>query len=212
MWRHFINVVSVHPTPCTVCQSVTVPCLLHPLSLQQWPKLKSRLRVVFGYELWGSHLKEVEGNFGSGVVSYFIFLRWLFLMNLIIFLLWFGLVVIPQLVWVAGTNAPRTPSQLSCVFRANVTAPPRSCPRDGPLLVCVGGELEEEAERFDVNECEFERENGTLVAHRESPDSVRSVSSCNVTRSAHVHSPFAIISSMSCTPAVEMMWNSTTFV
>ena len=147
--------------------------------------------MVFGYELWDSHLKEVEGNFGSGVVSYFIFLRWLFLMNLIIFLMWFGLVVIPQLVWVAGTNAPRTPSQLSCVFPANVSEQ-RACPRDGPLMVCVGGQLEEAAEQFKVKECEFERENGTLVAHREGPDDVE-VASCNVTRSAHVHGQLAII-------------------
>lgn len=141
--------------------------------------------MVFGYELWEGHLKEVEGNFGTAVVSYFIFLRWLFLMNLIIFLMWFGLVVIPQLVWVAGTNAPRTPSQLSCVFDANRTTP-HICPEIS-LVVCVGEE--EEEERFSVRECGFdEGENGTRVARRENRDKEAiSVSRCNVTRSAHIH-------------------------
>ena len=97
-------------------------CVNVHLCMQKWPKIKSRVRVVFGYELWKGHLKEVEGNFGTAVVSYFIFLRWLFLMNLVIFILWFGLAVIPQLIWVAKTNAPRTSSQLSCVFNLTSTA------------------------------------------------------------------------------------------
>lgn len=138
--------------------------------------------MVFGYELWKGHLKEVEGNFGTAVVSYFIFLRWLFVMNLIIFLLWFGLVVIPQLVWVAGTNAPRTSSQLSCVFDANKTTP-HICP-DISLIMCAGEGLDEE-ERFNVAECSFDEVNGTQIARRENRDHVISVSRCNMTRSAH---------------------------
>lgn len=165
--------------------------------MKQWPKLKSRLRVVFGYELWKGHMKEVEGNFGTAVVSYFIFLRWLFLMNLVIFILWFGLVVIPQLVWVAETDAPRTPSQLSCVFNLNYTGNLRACPDSSPPLIfpppeelirensrllCGGGEVEEDEARFDVGECELDLENNTLVARREHPDNVVNLASCNITR------------------------------
>ena len=164
-------------------------------------------------------MKEVEGNFGTAVVSYFLFLRWLFLLNLLIFTLWFGLVVIPQLVWVAGTDAPRTPSQLSCVFSVfspNSTGPPRACPDSfpplnmnstNPRLLCRGGEVEEEEVRFKVGECEFDLENGTSVARREHPDDTVSVTSCNLTRwgtSAGLvgpcnHSPLYIP-----TPTVEM--------
>ena len=159
---------------------------------------------MFGYELWNGHLKEVEGHFGTAVVSYFIFLRWLFLMNLFIFLLWFGLAVIPQLVWVSGTNAPRTPSQLACVFPLNTSGSPQICSDGGPpgefllsgppapndlvryggRLLCRGGEADEREGRFDVGQCQFQTgENGTLVADRASPTrSVSDLTTCfNIT-------------------------------
>uniref|UniRef100_A0AAY4DJB8 Transmembrane channel-like protein n=1 Tax=Denticeps clupeoides TaxID=299321 RepID=A0AAY4DJB8_9TELE len=45
---------------------------------------------------WESRIKEVESHFGSSVASYFIFLRWMYGMNLVLFSLTFGLVVIPE--------------------------------------------------------------------------------------------------------------------
>ncbi|XP_026195873.1 transmembrane channel-like protein 2-A isoform X1 [Anabas testudineus] len=45
---------------------------------------------------WESRIKEVESHFGSSVASYFIFLRWMYGMNLVLFGLTFGLVVIPE--------------------------------------------------------------------------------------------------------------------
>ena len=67
--------------------------------LQKWPKLRSRFKVLLSWELWKGHMKEVEGHFGTSVVSYFIFLRFLFVMNLVIFALWFGFVVVPAIVY-----------------------------------------------------------------------------------------------------------------
>ena len=182
---------SLHPS-----FSLSFPPSLPP-SPQRWPKIRNRLRVVYGYELWSHHLKEVEGHFGTGVVSYFIFLRWLFLMNLIIFLLWFGLVVAPQVVWVVTTDNSRTPSQLACVFSLNFSATLPECP-DGPppitgadvslgrRLVCrvgeEGGEGEGEFE-FEVGACQFEVRNGTPVAVREDPSNSITVTDCsNITR------------------------------
>ncbi|XP_026881175.2 transmembrane channel-like protein 2-A [Electrophorus electricus] len=46
---------------------------------------------------WERKIKEVESHFGSSVASYFIFLRWMYGMNLVLFSLTFGLVVIPEL-------------------------------------------------------------------------------------------------------------------
>nr|XP_023682209.1 transmembrane channel-like protein 2-A [Paramormyrops kingsleyae] len=46
---------------------------------------------------WERKIKEVESHFGSSVASYFIFLRWMYGMNLVLFGLTFGLVVIPEL-------------------------------------------------------------------------------------------------------------------
>ncbi|XP_075172258.1 transmembrane channel-like protein 2 [Anomaloglossus baeobatrachus] len=46
---------------------------------------------------WEMKIKEVESHFGSSVASYFIFLRWMYGVNLVLFGLIFGLVVIPEI-------------------------------------------------------------------------------------------------------------------
>ncbi|KAF7665058.1 hypothetical protein LDENG_00156090 [Lucifuga dentata] len=45
---------------------------------------------------WEKKIKEVESHFGSSVASYFIFLRWMYGVNLVLFGFTFGLVVIPE--------------------------------------------------------------------------------------------------------------------
>ncbi|XP_062873934.1 transmembrane channel-like protein 2-B [Trichomycterus rosablanca] len=45
---------------------------------------------------WERKIKEIESHFGSSVASYFIFLRWMYGLNLVLFGLMFGLVVIPE--------------------------------------------------------------------------------------------------------------------
>ncbi|XP_078251396.1 transmembrane channel-like protein 2-A, partial [Rhinoraja longicauda] len=46
---------------------------------------------------WEMKIKEIESHFGSSVASYFIFLRWLYGINLVLFGLTFGLVVVPEM-------------------------------------------------------------------------------------------------------------------
>ena len=90
--------------------------------LQKWPKLKSKLQVVLSYELWKDHMKQVEGNFGTAVVSYFILLRWLFLVNVAIFTLWFGFVCIPQFIWETSPGVIIKPNyQTTCVFNSSAS-------------------------------------------------------------------------------------------
>ncbi|XP_013867502.1 transmembrane channel-like protein 2-B [Austrofundulus limnaeus] len=45
---------------------------------------------------WERKIKEVESHFGSSVASYFLFLRWMYGLNLILFGFMFGLVVLPE--------------------------------------------------------------------------------------------------------------------
>ncbi|KAI0217259.1 Transmembrane channel-like protein 7 [Lamellibrachia satsuma] len=53
-------------------------------------------------EIWSSSLKTIEGRFGSGVASYFQFLRWLFVVNSITFLVPLLFLFVPVL-----TSQPR---------------------------------------------------------------------------------------------------------
>ncbi|XP_041363447.1 transmembrane channel-like protein 7 isoform X2 [Gigantopelta aegis] len=53
-------------------------------------EMKSRL------EMWGSSLHWIEGHHGSGVLSYFVFLRWMFGLNMLLFVLLTGFLVVPR--------------------------------------------------------------------------------------------------------------------
>lgn len=63
-----------------------------------WQHLQIKwTEYVSKMELWRGSLKKIEGNFGTGVVAYFLFLKWLMFLNLGIFLLIFSFIVLPQL-------------------------------------------------------------------------------------------------------------------
>lgn len=79
---------------------------------------------LYSLEPWRGHLKDIEGQFGSGVVSYFVFLRWLMLLNLFVFLIEFGFVSLPTLVICADTFQGNTDGH------ANYTSNATSCKYD----------------------------------------------------------------------------------
>lgn len=60
-------------------------------------------------ELWRTSLKKIEGNFGTGVVAYFVFLRWLMILNLLIFSIIFVFIILPQLVLIEPKDFPCDP-------------------------------------------------------------------------------------------------------
>ncbi|XP_033829977.1 transmembrane channel-like protein 5 isoform X2 [Periophthalmus magnuspinnatus] len=61
-------------------------------------------------ELWQGTMKEIGGKFGTSVLSYFIFLKWLFMFNVFSFLVNFGFITIPQLVYDSSPNIPANTS------------------------------------------------------------------------------------------------------
>ncbi|XP_071797376.1 transmembrane channel-like protein 7 [Asterias amurensis] len=65
-----------------------------------WESFKESLsNLTYSFELWRDPIKKIEGNFGSGVTSYFVLLKWLLLLNIPVFIISFGFITIPQLVY-----------------------------------------------------------------------------------------------------------------
>ncbi|XP_077979749.1 transmembrane channel-like protein 5 isoform X2 [Glandiceps talaboti] len=65
-----------------------------------WQRFKNSIKdFIYSVNFWGGHIKKIEGNFGSGVTSYFTFLRWLLILNIPVFLLSFSFITIPQLIY-----------------------------------------------------------------------------------------------------------------
>lgn len=47
--------------------------------------------------MWRASIKAVESKLGTAVASFFVFMRWVFLLNVFLSCLWFGAVILPQL-------------------------------------------------------------------------------------------------------------------
>ncbi|KAF1397923.1 Transmembrane channel-like protein 7, partial [Spheniscus humboldti] len=62
-------------------------------------KVLNEVRELFSHlELWRGDIRSIEGKFGTGIQSYFSFLRFLVLLNLIIFILMFNFVTLPSII------------------------------------------------------------------------------------------------------------------
>ncbi|XP_069492678.1 transmembrane channel-like protein 7 [Ambystoma mexicanum] len=77
-------------------------------SWKSWVESKSKsmrhmgsraLEAVLYMEVWRSTLRNIGGHYGTGIQSYFNFLRFLVLMNLLTFLLIAGFIVVPNIVF-----------------------------------------------------------------------------------------------------------------
>nr|XP_031543147.1 transmembrane channel-like protein 7 [Vicugna pacos] len=67
-------------------------------SSKSWKRFIEKAREMATHlELWREDIRSIEGKFGTGIQSYFSFLRFLVLLNLVIFLIIFMLVLLPVL-------------------------------------------------------------------------------------------------------------------
>ncbi|XP_067672154.1 transmembrane channel-like protein 7 isoform X1 [Haliotis asinina] len=65
---------------------------------RSWKKFRIQSReLMYSIELWGSSFRGIEGHQGTGVLSYFVFLRWMFGLNMLLFLLLFGFITVPTI-------------------------------------------------------------------------------------------------------------------
>ncbi|KAL3274399.1 hypothetical protein HHI36_015792 [Cryptolaemus montrouzieri] len=74
--------------------------LYYSLSIK-YTKIKN---LRFSLELWYSSLKTIEGHFGSAISSYFKFLRWLFLMNMVVMVVTILFIILPQITFGESVN------------------------------------------------------------------------------------------------------------
>ncbi|XP_036909398.1 transmembrane channel-like protein 3 [Sturnira hondurensis] len=63
---------------------------------RKFARLARNFAVIF--IPWEARIKKIESHFGSGVASYFIFLRWLFGINIVLAIMTGAFVVVPELV------------------------------------------------------------------------------------------------------------------
>ncbi|XP_069920880.1 transmembrane channel-like protein 7 isoform X2 [Oryctolagus cuniculus] len=67
-------------------------------SSKSWKRFLEKAREMTTHlELWRDDIRSIEGKFGTGIQSYFSFLRFLVLLNMVIFLIIFTLVLLPIL-------------------------------------------------------------------------------------------------------------------
>lgn len=60
--------------------------------------------MSYAFEPWHSNIKSIQGQFGSGVASYFIFLRWLVYLNFSNLVLVVFFLLVPQLLYTSSVN------------------------------------------------------------------------------------------------------------
>ncbi|XP_049882155.1 transmembrane channel-like protein 7 [Pectinophora gossypiella] len=78
---------------------------LHWRQRKVWHRFRARFTELMGkLELWQSPMREIEGKFGTGVVSYFLFLKWLLFLNLTISLFVILFLILPKVLLVEDTR------------------------------------------------------------------------------------------------------------
>ncbi|KOC59827.1 Transmembrane channel-like protein 7 [Habropoda laboriosa] len=63
-----------------------------------WQQFRIRMKETYSkMELWNDSLKTIGGNFGMGIVAYFLFIKWLMYLNVLLFSIMFLFIVLPAI-------------------------------------------------------------------------------------------------------------------
>lgn len=63
-----------------------------------WQQFRIRMKEAYSkMEPWSNSLKKIGGNFGMGIVAYFLFIKWLVYLNLLLFAIIFLLIMLPAI-------------------------------------------------------------------------------------------------------------------
>ncbi|NWU91796.1 TMC7 protein, partial [Upupa epops] len=86
------------------CQQADIKCLSgwnqwKRTSSKSWKRILSEVKELSSHlKLWQRDIRSIEGKFGTGVQSYFSFLRFLVVLNFVIFILMFSFVTLPSII------------------------------------------------------------------------------------------------------------------
>ncbi|XP_072401285.1 transmembrane channel-like protein 7 isoform X1 [Diabrotica undecimpunctata] len=108
-WEEIMRIKSL-PIPMSEKKEMKFKILNEPnLRLQGFEQFKWKRRKMWGHlttrfeefvlnlGLWRGSMKYIEGNFGTGIVAFFLFVRWLFVLNVFLFLLVFLFINLPTI-------------------------------------------------------------------------------------------------------------------
>ncbi|KAK2585214.1 hypothetical protein KPH14_009919 [Odynerus spinipes] len=63
-----------------------------------WQQFRIRMKEAYSkMELWNDSLKKIGGNFGMGIVAYFLFIKWLMCLNMVLFAIIFFFIILPTI-------------------------------------------------------------------------------------------------------------------
>ncbi|XP_015119984.1 transmembrane channel-like protein 7 isoform X1 [Diachasma alloeum] len=81
-----------------------------------WQQFQIRLKEAYSkMELWSTSLKKIGGNFGMGIVAYFLFIKWLMYLNIILFIIMFCFISLPSIVLTPSPeNCTGNTSSIAC--------------------------------------------------------------------------------------------------
>lgn len=71
---------------------------------QSQKKMKEKFREFWNFIqapflLWNHDMKHIEGHYGTGIVSFFLFLRWMIYLNLLMTILAIGVIIVPEILF-----------------------------------------------------------------------------------------------------------------